>query len=155
MGDGGQRSADPAGQRFDGCPVIPVSGQQRLTEVIGSPAPDAGGTKPALRPFAGAMRQDDEGGLPFNLQDYLDLLDTSGRAVHPHKRGAIPDSTPRLLASLGLAPGEWLKSVAELHARFRFFIGAPHRLARLAENRGWRWIRGQTAARRLYGRTNE
>lgn len=132
-----------------------TSGQQRLNEVIGSPAPGASDTKPALRPFAGAMRQDDDGALPFNLQDYLDLLDTSGRIVHPRKRGAVPDSTPRLLASLGLAPGEWLKSVAELHARFRLFIGAPHRLTRLASSRGWRWIRGQTAARRLYGRLHE
>jgi REP element-mobilizing transposase RayT len=132
-----------------------TSGQQRLHEVIGSHTEHATDTKPALRPFAGAMRQDDDGGLPFNLQDYLDLLDTSGRAVNPSKRGAIPDSTPRLLASLGLALGEWLKSVTELHAHFRLFIGAPHRLARLASSRGWRWIRGQTAARRLYGSFNE
>jgi hypothetical protein len=71
------------------------------------------------------------------------------------KRGTIPDSTPRLLANLGLVADEWMKSVAELHARFRLFIGAPHRLRRLAEKRDWRWICGQTAARRLYGRINE
>lgn len=132
-----------------------TSGQQRLQDVIDAPAPNAGHIKPALRPFAQVMRQDEDDGLPFNLQDYLDLLDTSGRAIHPSKRGSIPGSTPRLLASLGLAPDEWLKSVAELHARFRLFLGAPSRLTILAERRGWRWIRGQTAARRLYARVNE
>jgi putative transposase len=132
-----------------------TSGQQRLQEVTASAVPCADATRPALRPFAQVLRQDEDEGLPFNLQDYLDLLDTSGRSVHPRKRGSIPNATPRLLTSLGLAPGEWLKSVAELHARFRLFIGAPHRLSALAEKRGWRWIRGQTAARRLYGRVNE
>ncbi len=132
-----------------------TSGQQRLHEVIATPKADVGNVKPALRPFAGAMRQGEDAGLPFNLQDYLDLLDSSGRAVHLRKRGAIPDSTPRLLESLGLSPGEWLNSVAELHTRFRLFIGAPHRLKSLASRCGWRWIRGQTAARRLYSRINE
>jgi len=107
-----------------------------------------------LLPFAEALRQEEDGSLPFNLQDYLALLDTTGRVLHPRKRGVIPASTPRLLTRLGLAPGEWLKSVAELHARFRLFIGSPHRLSTLAERRGWRWIRGQTAARQLYGRVS-
>lgn len=131
-----------------------TSAQQRLREVTTSSDRPTDG-RPALRPFAQALRLDDDGDLPFNLQDYLDLLDTSGRVLHPTKRGAIPDSTPRLLASLGLAPGEWLGSVAGLHARFRLFIGAPHRLTRVAERRGWRWVVGRAAARRLYGRVNE
>jgi len=131
-----------------------TSGQQRLGDILRDEREATSATKPALLPFAQVLRQNEEAGLPFNLQDYLDLLDTSGRSMHPTKRGAIPETSPRLLESLGLAPGEWLKSVAELHARFRLFIGAPHRLSALAENRGWRWIRGQTAARRLYARVN-
>ena len=132
-----------------------TSGQQRLRELAASPPSSADAGRPALRAFAQALRRDEDTSLPFSLQDYLDLLDTSGRALHPTRRGAIPDSTPRLLSCLGLAPGEWLESVAELHARFRLFIGAPHRLTRLTERRGWRWVCGQRAARRLYGRLNE
>ncbi len=132
-----------------------TSGQQRLREVVAAEVSKPDGARPALHPFAQALRQGEEAGLSFNLQDYLDLLDTSGRVMHPTKRGAIPACTPRLLAILGLEPQEWLKSVAELHARFRLFIGAPHRLSMLAERRGWRWIRGQRAAQRLYGRVNE
>jgi len=132
-----------------------TSAQQRLGEITKADSKPSADAKPALLPFAQALRQNEDAGLPFNLQDYLDLLDTSGRVVHPKKRGAIPETAPRLLASLGLEPDEWLKNVSELHARFRLFIGAPHRLSTLAERRGWRWIRGQTAARRLYGRVNE
>jgi len=132
-----------------------TSGQQRLREVITSPAQRSDEIKPRLQPFARAIRRDEEEALPFNLQDYLELLDSSSRVVHPCKRGVVPDSMQSLLASLGLAPQEWLKGVAELHARFRLFIGAPHRLSAAAEKRGWRWIRGQSAARRLYLRINE
>ncbi len=132
-----------------------TSGQQRLAEITQATPDPESRERPVLLPFAQAIRRDDRDGLPFNLQDYLDLLDSTGRAVHPTKRGTIPETTPRLLATLGVAPGEWLSSVAELHTRFRLFIGAPNRLSALAEKRGWRWIRGLSAARRLYCRVNE
>jgi REP element-mobilizing transposase RayT len=132
-----------------------TSAQQRLDGITELGSRSAEATKPTLLPFAQAFREGEDQGLPFNLQDYLDLLDSTGRVVHPTKRGTIPDTTPRLLATLGLAPGEWMKSVADLRARFRLFIGAPHRLSSLAERRGWRWIRGQSAARLLYRRACE
>lgn len=42
----------------------------------------------ALMPFdpAGRFAQTE----PFGLEEYLELVDTMGRAVHPKKRGAIP-----------------------------------------------------------------
>ena len=130
-----------------------TSGRQRLHELAPATA-SAAAPKPALLPFAQALRADEEAALPFNVQDYLDLLDTTGRAVHPAKRGAIPETIPRLLATLGVAPDAWLDSVVALHASFRSFMGSPHRLSALAEQRGWRWIRGQSAARRLYCQVN-
>lgn len=130
-----------------------TSGQQRLHNVETSETVPADSARPALLPFAQALRHGCSHGLPFNLCDYLDLLDSSGRVVHPQKRGAIPDTAPRLLSGLGLELGGWLECVSDLHARFRNFIGAPHRLSSLAEQRGWRWIRGQSEARRLYRRS--
>jgi len=131
-----------------------TSGQQRLGEIIAPGVAGGEDVKPTLLPFVEAIRVCDTPGLPFNVQDYLALLDMTGRVVHPAKRGAIPAGAPRLLESLGVAPQEWLRSVAELHVRFRLFLGAPHRLSAMAERRGWRWVRGQAAARRLYGRMN-
>jgi hypothetical protein len=108
-----------------------------------------------LLPFAEAAHSESPEGLPFNLLDYLELVDSTGRNVHPTKPGRIASSTPRLLEALGIAPAEWARCVVGLHARFHHFVGAPHRLSALAARRGWRWIRGQTAARRLYARVNE
>lgn len=78
-----------------------TSGQQRLLAVAKQDRP-ADSPKPRLLPFSEAIRGNEDAGLPFNLQDYLNLLDTSGRAVHPRRRRLIPTSTPNLLAALGL-----------------------------------------------------
>ncbi len=46
--------------------------------------------------------------LPFNLQDYLDLVDVSGRCLREDKRGAIDGNIPPILQTLGINPNEWL-----------------------------------------------
>ena len=130
-----------------------TSVQQRLFELARSQAHDEPIT-PRLLPFIGALRSDSEDGLPFNLQDYLSLVDTSGRIVRSDKRGAIPNDIPALLATLGIQAGEWFKTVTQLQAHFELFVGAPYRLRQIAERRGWRWVRGLAAGRKLYARAN-
>ncbi len=132
--------------------------QQRLFEVAkqpGSGDPEKADAIPTLLPFAGALQAHGRQGIPFNLQDYCELVDTSGRVIRSDKRGAIPDHIPRLLTVLGVAPGEWFKTVTQLQTRFELFSGAPQRLHQLAERRGWRWVRGQAAGRRLYAGTTQ
>jgi hypothetical protein len=113
-------------------------GQQRLPEIAkGRRATTARSPQlPTLLSFT-AKQTDD--GMPFNVRDYLELVDTAGRCVRTDKPGAIPMTEPKLLTTLGLNPSEWLKTVAELQAR----------------QRGWRWVRGMTARQRLYARANE
>ncbi len=132
-----------------------TSVQQRLFDIAKSrPEPETRST-PALLPLATTSNRLDDVGIPFNVQDYLDLIDTSGRIVRGDKHGAIPRHEPTLLTALGIAPGEWFKTVTELQARFELFVGSPLRLRQLARQRGWRWVRGLSAGRRLYARANE
>ena len=109
---------------------------------------------PVLLPFVGATQNNGADLIPFNLQDCLDLVDTTGRIVRADKRGAIPARTPRLLTILGIEPHEWFKTVTQLQTRFELFVGAPYRLRQIAQQRGWRWVRGLSAGRRLYARAN-
>ncbi len=133
-----------------------TSVQQRLIEIAKSRNGSTNKqTTPALLSFASAITKHISPAIPFNLQDYLDLIDTSGRVIRDDKRGAIPAHEPTLLATLGIAPDEWLKTVTQLQARFELFIGSPHRLHQLATRRGWRWVKGLAASRRLYARANE
>ncbi len=39
--------------------------------------------------------------------DYLELVDFTGRMIHPGKRGAIKESEPKALTKLGLDPNHW------------------------------------------------
>ena len=109
---------------------------------------------PVLLAFLGTQRQDSPGDISFNLQDYFDLIDTTGRVVRADQRGAIADQQPTLLATLGVAPEEWFKTVTQRQSRFERFVGAPHHLRSIADKRGWRWVRGLAAARRLYAKAN-
>jgi REP element-mobilizing transposase RayT len=69
---------------------------------------------PRLMPFAEAMRLDrKEAAIPFNLKDYLDLVDWTGRALRPDKKGFIDGEEPGLLATFGLSASEW--QVLALH----------------------------------------
>lgn len=55
-----------------------------------------------LRPFVGNPRADQPDGLPFELLDYLALVDLTGRALHPNKRGSIDVSQAPILARLNI-----------------------------------------------------
>ena len=126
-----------------------TSAQDRLAAIT-QPAPPADAVRPVLRPFVGAERADTPDALPFNLQDYLTLLDDTGRVVRGRNTGFIDGDTPRLLAQLGVAPGEWLATVTTLQARYELAMGAPERLRRLAAAWAAKWVCGIRFARRLY-----
>ena len=49
-----------------------------------------------LRPF----EDKEEIGIPFNLKEYLELVDWGGREVKHNKRGYIPANTPPILTRL-------------------------------------------------------
>ena len=70
--------------------------------------------------------------VPFGLEEYLDLVDTMGRAVHPSKRGAIPASTPPLLSRLGMDADAFIASADHFFKNFArnkkdtHFYPSPH-----------------------------
>lgn len=124
-----------------------TSVKQRIGALTGQPiAP----TVP-LRDFSG-LETATGTGLPFNLQDYLSLVDWTGRCVRNDKRGAIDTQTPTLLGALGIANNEWLPNVTAMQARYEVVMGAPEKMKALAESRGGRFYRGYRHALRLYQR---
>ncbi|MFW2133691.1 transposase [Ectothiorhodospira haloalkaliphila] len=66
-----------------------------------------GKVKPLLH-FEGAFVQEGQTGIPFAFEDYLALVDDTGRAIDPRKKGAIANTQPPHPA----APGHHLGSVA-------------------------------------------
>ncbi len=66
--------------------------KQRIKQVLKTQQPYQPEQQPdGLFPFAGNPRKDIPEGIPFNLADYLELVDWSGRIMREDKRGHIPE----------------------------------------------------------------
>ena len=67
-----------------------------------------------LMPF----KHHDTEGLPFNLIDYLELVDWTGRIIREDKRGHIAHSTPPILERLLVDKQEWLLASSQFEKIF-------------------------------------
>lgn len=93
----------------------------------------------ALLPFGLSQ---DINSIAFSLVDYLELADWSGRAIHPHKRGFIDASSPKLIASLGMSEGDWVEAVKNFRRHYGNFAGSEQSLRRCANEHQDCWYKG-------------
>lgn len=103
---------------------------------------------PKLLEFTG--RLDDDHGLPFSLTDYLDLVDWSGRATHPQKRGSISEDTPPILQRLNIAPDHLLRYLSRQERGFAHVIGKADNIRNTINQLGASFLKGIAAANRLF-----
>jgi len=96
-------------------------------------------------------RASNTGCLPMRLEQYLELLDWTGRQVRQDKRGAIPDGLAPILDRLGLAGDLWLSLVTDFGRLFRRSAGTPESLRRDARRRGRPRVAGVLASTQLFG----
>ena len=124
--------------------------QQRINEIKSS-APveteDLEVVIPKLMSFSGKLDSDD--GLPCELKDYLELVDWSGRAIHPHKRGKIADQQPKILQRLQIEPSALLRYLSRKE-RFHHVIGSKTSIHEAAIKLRKRFLQGIAAAERLF-----
>jgi hypothetical protein len=78
--------------------------------------------------------------LTFKLEDYLELLDWTGRCLREDKRGAIPANTPPILQRLQLEPKNWLYSTQHFENSFKGFAGKLDSLKQKLPEMGYRRI---------------
>ncbi len=104
--------------------------------------------------FGFSARLDDDQGLPFSLTDYLELVDWSGRAIHPHKRGKIAGYVPPILLRLGIAPDHLLRYLSRQEQGFSQVIGKVTAIRSAANQLGASFLKGIAAANRLFPQLN-
>lgn len=107
---------------------------------------------PALLPFRDEAR-DRRPRLPMRLQDYLQLVDCTGRVARTGKPGSIDTNQASILERLGIDPDAWVMTMRVGGNRFGRALGRLARLRAHARRLGQAWIRGLTAAQRLYSRS--
>ena len=107
-------------------------------------------TGPALLPLIGNERADQPDGIAFAHNDYIELVDWSGRMVRENKRGAIPKHEPPILQRLGINPERFIAYLKHEEAGFADSMGNVKALRESAAALGRKFLHGVSAAKRLF-----
>ncbi len=87
------------------------------------------GKQPAkLLPFIGNEKKYQPKGINFSLQDYLMLVDETGRIIRDDKRGAVSPSAEKILDRLNIPSDNWLKITTEFGKLFLGPVGSLQEL---------------------------
>lgn len=89
------------------------------------------------------------GVLPLKQRDYLELVDHTGRRIHPGKRGAIFGPPPAALTRIGYTADQWQRQVLAVGSGYSRAIGAVDVLIEKAREIDQSWLRGIGIARRF------
>ena len=73
-------------------------------------------------------------GLPFAIEDYLELVELTGRCIHQNKRGFIDNAMPSIITRLNIAPDKWLKLTTKFESYFKGAVGSPDAISKFCDN---------------------
>jgi len=74
--------------------------------------------------------------------EYLKILDWTGRQIRKDKPGVISEDIRPLLESLELDAGEWVETVRKYRKRFGLMAGTVEHIREAAERTGKAWLKG-------------
>jgi REP element-mobilizing transposase RayT len=89
-----------------------------------------------LLPFVGNPRKTMPKGLPFELIDYLKLIELTGRCLRENKAGHIEANQPVLLTRLNINPENWLTLSKDFRKLFHGAVGHSDVLTDYCEHKG-------------------
>ncbi len=104
--------------------------KQRALSFAGD-STDAGGAQPSyLMPLIGARLQPEVTGIAFNVADYLELVDWTGRQIREKPSGRIQSDAPPILGRLNITPQHWIYLSTQFENRFKGLVGTAESLKR-------------------------
>ena len=119
--------------------------QQRIKKAINTQQPGRRNQQPeALLPFVGNPRKDMPQGLPFQLNDYLVLVDWSGRILRENKKGVIPKHLHGILQRLAMDAKQFIYLTQNFEHPFKNLVGATHHVRKACESIGQNWVYGMS-----------
>lgn len=96
------------------------------------------------------QRASDRGFLPLKLNQYLQLLDWTGRQVCTNKQGAIPAQLKPILERLQLSSDCWVDLIDGFGRWFHRVAGRPPSMETECQRRGRSWLHGISRARQAF-----
>ena len=88
----------------------------------------------SLLPFIGNEKQNQPKGVNFELQDYLQLVDETGRIICEDKRGSISASSSKILNRLNISPDNWIKMTSDFGKIFHGPVGTTQELTNYCDH---------------------
>jgi len=117
--------------------IAPTPEQSNFTSIqLRIKAAIKGQQPTALLSFAGNEHEDQTTGIRFSLQDYLTLIDETGRILRDDKRGAINSKTASILTRLHISDESWLKLTTNFEGIFTGAVGTVEHLCEFSEHVG-------------------
>jgi len=117
--------------------------KKRIQKAIKSRHPNHTDQQPqSLFPFVGYPRKDMPTGLPFRLEDYLELVDWSGRILRDDKKGAIAEDLPGILQRLDMDAKQFIYLSQNFERPFKNLVGAAHHVRKACASIGQNWVHG-------------
>jgi len=104
-----------------------------------------------LFPFAGNPRQPMPAGIPFDLLEYIQLVDWTGRIIREDKRGSIATDIPPIIQRLNISPAHWVHLCTHFESRFKGLVGSAHSLKTLCYEFGLRRRSNLQNSKLLFG----
>jgi hypothetical protein len=76
----------------------------------------------------------------MTLNEYIELLDWTGRQLVPDKKGAIPESEPPILARLGVKADGFIALIREMKEFGGVAMGSAAAMEAEARRVGHKWL---------------
>jgi REP element-mobilizing transposase RayT len=95
-----------------------------------------------LAPFVDCARQDADA-IPISHRDYLQLLDWTGRQLHPEKSGQIPSYVPPILVRLNVDWNHWIDEMNHYGKWYYRAVGSMQAIEKYCQHLGQQWLKGK------------
>jgi REP element-mobilizing transposase RayT len=102
--------------------------KRRITAALNCTQPKA------MLPFVGNERKVMPKGLMFQLKDYLQLVEDTGRLIRNDKKGHISPSSQNILNRLNISADQWLKITFEFGKLFKGPVGTLQELTEYCDH---------------------
>ena len=86
----------------------------------------------------------------MKLEEYLELVDETGRCMKEGKRGAISDNLAPILVRMGLRESSWLHTTQHFGNRFYRVCGQVNKMMDAAKQAGQRWFQGMSFSKKVF-----
>jgi hypothetical protein len=87
--------------------------------------------------------------IAFSLQDYCELVDTTGRIIRANKAGVMDSAQNPIMSRLGLSEEQWLTLTTKFEQHFFYAVGTEQMMKDFKIHTRRKRIGGMGQAKRL------